>query len=126
LPCGQRGRQRDRGGVFDIGHTPILYAIIGLFNIEISDLSAFAGGSKSVWVEPRGHKIVGASLAAARRRANLSQQELARLLGKPQSFVSEYERGRRRVDIIEFLLIARTLGANPLDVFAEIMKSAAG
>jgi len=89
-------------------------------------MALVVGGSKSVWVEPRNHKIVGAVLAAARGRASLTQDELAGRLGKPQSFVSEYERGRRRIDILEFLLIARTLSANPLDVFAEIMKSAAG
>jgi transcriptional regulator with XRE-family HTH domain len=62
-------------------------------------------------------------LAAARQRVNLTQQELARRLGKPQSFISAYEGGLRRVDLIEFLLIARTLGADPVDIFAEIVRS---
>jgi hypothetical protein len=32
----------------------------------------------------------------------------------------------RRVDVIEFLLIARTLGADPVEIFAEIARSVAG
>jgi transcriptional regulator with XRE-family HTH domain len=77
-----------------------------------------------VWVQPEQYKIVGACLAAARRRANVTQDELAAWLGKPQSFVSEYERGQRRVDVVELLVISRALGVAPLDLFAEIAKSA--
>jgi DNA-binding transcriptional regulator YiaG len=69
------------------------------------------------------HFHVGAALAGARQRANMTQVELARRLGKPQSFVSAFEVGKRRVDVIEFLLIARTLGADPIDIFAEIVSS---
>jgi transcriptional regulator with XRE-family HTH domain len=80
----------------------------------------------AVWVQPAHHLVVGAALAAARQRANLTQVELAARLGKPQSFVSAFESGKRRVDVIEFLLIARTLGADPLAMFAEIEGSVAG
>ena len=75
------------------------------------------------WVQPEHHKVVGAALAAARRKANLTQSELAALLGKPQSVVSGYENGRRRVDLVEFLLIVRTLGADPVGIFSEIVGS---
>jgi transcriptional regulator with XRE-family HTH domain len=77
-----------------------------------------------LWVEAEHHKIVGACLAAARRRANVTQQELAARLDKPQSFVSEYERGQRRVDVVELLVISRVLGVDPLDIFVEIAKAA--
>jgi transcriptional regulator with XRE-family HTH domain len=73
------------------------------------------------WVQREHYQVVGAALEAARQRANMTQVELARRLGKPQSFVSAYEVGKRRVDVIEFLLIARTLGADLLDIFAEIV-----
>jgi hypothetical protein len=79
-----------------------------------------------LWIEPEQYKAVGACLAAARRDANITQQELAARLGKPQSFVSEYERGQRRVDVVEFLVIVRALGADPLEVFAEIVGSSPG
>jgi transcriptional regulator with XRE-family HTH domain len=75
------------------------------------------------WVQPEHYQIVGATLTAARLRANMTQVELARRLGKPQSVVSEYENGRRRVDLIEFLLIVRALGADPVEIFGEIVRS---
>jgi transcriptional regulator with XRE-family HTH domain len=75
------------------------------------------------WVQPEHYLIVGAALAGARLRANMTQVELAALLGKPQSVVSAYEAGKRRLDVVEFLLIVRTLGADPVEVFSEIARS---
>jgi transcriptional regulator with XRE-family HTH domain len=77
-----------------------------------------------LWVQAEHHKIVGACLAAARRRANVTQQQLAARLDKPQSFVSEYERGQRRVDVVELLVISRALSVDPLALFTEIARSA--
>jgi transcriptional regulator with XRE-family HTH domain len=79
--------------------------------------------ARRVWVQPKEHKIVGACLADARRQAKLSQQELARRLGKPQSFISDYERGQRRIDLMEFLAIARELNADPQKVFMAIVRA---
>jgi DNA-binding transcriptional regulator YiaG len=75
------------------------------------------------WLQAEHHQMVGAALAVARRRANLTQVELARRLGKPQSVMSAYEAGKRRVDVVELLLIVRSLGADPVDIFADIAKS---
>lgn len=50
------------------------------------------------------------ALADARRRAGLSQYDLADRLRVDQSFVSKYETGRRRLDVIEFLQIVRAIG----------------
>ena len=79
-----------------------------------------------MWVQHEQYKIAGACLAAARRRANVTQQELAARLGKPQSFVSEYERGQRRVDVVELLFISRALGIDPLELFTEIARATTG
>jgi transcriptional regulator with XRE-family HTH domain len=54
-----------------------------------------------VRIEPEQYRLVGARLAAARRRANLTQTEAAERLGRNQTFVSEIERGLRRVDVLE-------------------------
>lgn len=48
-------------------------------------------------------------LLAAREKAGLTQQQLADRLGKPQSFISKYEGGERRIDVIEFIAIADAL-----------------
>jgi transcriptional regulator with XRE-family HTH domain len=54
-------------------------------------------------------------LISARKEADVTQQELAQRLGKPQSFVSKYENRERRIDFVEFLHIARALGIHPSD-----------
>jgi transcriptional regulator with XRE-family HTH domain len=61
-------------------------------------------------------------MIAARKKAGLTQQELARRLRKPQSFVAKYEGGERRIDVIEFLGITAAIGADP----ARILKALSG
>ena len=79
-----------------------------------------------MWVQPREHKLVGAVLAEARERAGLTQVQLAKLLRKPQSFVSSYERGQRRIDVLEMLRIVEALKGDPKGVFADILRKRAG
>jgi transcriptional regulator with XRE-family HTH domain len=45
-------------------------------------------------------------LKTARKGAGLTQSEVARRLGKPQSFVAKCESGERRVDVIELTTLA--------------------
>lgn len=59
-------------------------------------------------------------LADYRQQHGLTQTELAEKLGKPQSFVSKYERGERRLDLIEFLQITHALGADPCAIIRQI------
>ncbi len=62
-------------------------------------------------------------MVAARKQANLTQQRLAELLNKPQSYVSKYERKERRLDVIEFLIIAKVLEIDPCNVIKQIDRS---
>jgi transcriptional regulator with XRE-family HTH domain len=48
-------------------------------------------------------------LVAARKRSGMTQQDLAKKLGKPQSFVSKVENGERRLDVVEFVTITRVI-----------------
>jgi transcriptional regulator with XRE-family HTH domain len=73
-----------------------------------------------VWVQQKDYKVLGAALAAARDRAGLTQQQLARLLRKPQSFVSNYERGQRRIDVLELLRIMEALDGDPHRVLSDV------
>lgn len=77
-----------------------------------------------MWVGPGDHRIVGECLAGARKAARVSQDELAARLRKPQSFISSYERGQRRIDVMEFLIIAAALDADADKLFAGIAKDA--
>jgi transcriptional regulator with XRE-family HTH domain len=53
-------------------------------------------------------------LVEVRKGAGLTQAELAHRLKRPQSFVSKYERGERRLDIVEFRDVADALGIDPI------------
>jgi transcriptional regulator with XRE-family HTH domain len=75
-----------------------------------------------VWVRPSDYKVVGKCLATARQHAGITQQELSRKLRKPQSFISSYERGQRRVDIVELMLISEAIGADARKLFTDIVR----
>ena len=66
------------------------------------------------------HLRVRALLAAAREKAGLTQQQLADKLGRPQSFVAKYEGGERRIDVVEFLEIARALQLDAARAIREV------
>jgi transcriptional regulator with XRE-family HTH domain len=59
-------------------------------------------------------------MIGARKKAGLSQAALAARLGKPQSFVAKYEGGERRLDVIEFLLVARAIGVDPVKIVRDL------
>lgn len=69
--------------------------------------------TKSVYTHQ--YRRLRALLTEARKTAGLTQVELSVQLDRPQSFVSKVERGERRLDVIEFLEMARVLR---LDVVA--------
>ena len=54
-----------------------------------------------------------ALLVERRKTAGLTQEALAQRLSKPQSFVSKYETGERRLDVIEFIDVASAIGFDP-------------
>ncbi|VAW43327.1 hypothetical protein MNBD_CHLOROFLEXI01-1297 [hydrothermal vent metagenome] len=67
------------------------------------------------------YKLLRQILIESRQIAELTQTELAKILSKPQSFVSKYENGERRLDLIEFLDIALALGIEPINVLNRLM-----
>ena len=60
-------------------------------------------------------------LIEARRKAGLTQERPAKQLKRPQSFVAKYERGERRLDVIEFVAIAECLGADPAKLLRKLL-----
>ncbi|HWE45766.1 MAG TPA: helix-turn-helix transcriptional regulator [Caulobacteraceae bacterium] len=59
------------------------------------------------------------ALKAAREAAGMTQYELADALKVDQSFVSKYENGRRRLDVVEFMLIVRAIGCDYRKIFTK-------
>lgn len=68
------------------------------------------------------HKHLVDLLISARRRAGLTQTELATLVGKDQRFISLIERSQRRVDVLEFYALAKALGLDPVKLYTSLVK----
>ena len=64
-------------------------------------------------------------LKAARKRAGVSQVDLAERLGNTQTFVSKCERGERRIDSVELVEFAEALGVRPLGLLGEYLEQRA-
>lgn len=60
------------------------------------------------------------ALIEAREAADLNQTELGKALGRTQSFVSNYERGQRKLGVPEFIQIARALGVEPVEMLKRV------
>lgn len=63
-------------------------------------------------------------LVEKRNAAGLTQVALAKLLRRPQSFVSKYETGERRLDVIELIEVAEALGADPAAIVRTLRRVA--
>ncbi|AXA44195.1 Helix-turn-helix family protein (plasmid) [Rhizobium leguminosarum] len=68
------------------------------------------------------HRALIALLIEKREASGLTQTELADKLGEYQSFVARLESGQRRVDVIEFLELARILNFDPLDAVGRLAR----
>ncbi|OAV51500.1 transcriptional regulator [Rhizobium sp. WYCCWR10014] len=68
------------------------------------------------------HRALIALLVEKREASGLTQTELADKLGEYQSFVARLESGQRRVDVIEFLELARILNFDPLDALGRLVR----
>lgn len=67
------------------------------------------------------HQALRELLIAARRKAGLTQYEVAERLGRPQSFVAKVEGGERRLDVIEFIAVVKALGADPVKLMRKLI-----
>src|SRR6266446_2318317 len=65
-------------------------------------------------------------MVRARKAAGLTQHALALRLKKPQSFVAKYEGGERRLDVVEFIVIARSLDVDPLKLMTMLLSGGKG
>jgi transcriptional regulator with XRE-family HTH domain len=61
-------------------------------------------------VKERRRRVLLALLRQVRLDAGLRQTDVAKKLGKPQSFVSNYESGERRLDLLELQAVCEVVG----------------
>ncbi len=66
------------------------------------------------------YQFVIRALKEARIKQNITQEKLAQALNRPQSFIAKVESGERRLDVVEFVHIARLLSLNPETVIKKI------
>jgi len=57
-----------------------------------------------------------------RKKAGLTQEQLAKRLRRPQSFVAKYEGGERRIDVVEFLAVVGAMRADPLTILRALIQ----
>ena len=76
--------------------------------------------TKSIFTEE--YQIFLTHLIQARKEKNITQVDLANFLRKPQSYVSKYENGERRLDVIETFEILFALKIKPHQFFEKIEK----
>lgn len=68
------------------------------------------------------YRYLLALLRESREAAGITQAQLSKQLGKPQSYVSKYENGDRRLDVIEMVEVCRQINADPHQIIEAIVK----
>ena len=63
------------------------------------------------------YEVLVSLLVSARRQAGLSQRGLAARIGRSQSHINMIEKRQRRIEVREFYLLCKALGADPAVVF---------
>ena len=66
------------------------------------------------------YELFQKALVAARLEKGLTQSDVAGRLGKPQSFVSKYETGERRLDVVEFLEVCDALAVTHQSILRQV------
>ena len=61
-------------------------------------------------------------LVQTRNQVGLSQTALAKRLGRPQSYVSKFERGERRLDVVEFFEVVDALKVDGFKLLKTLLS----
>jgi ribosome-binding protein aMBF1 (putative translation factor) len=73
-------------------------------------------------VHSKEQKVFCDLMIEARKAADLTQEKLAKRLKRPQSFIAKYEGGERRLDVVEFVAVAKAIGADPMVILRDLMR----
>jgi len=74
-------------------------------------------------VHTKRYRALLAVLVDARKAKGFSQAELAEMLGRVQTFVSKYERGERRLDLVEFIDVADALEIDVVKIIRNLKST---
>jgi transcriptional regulator with XRE-family HTH domain len=67
------------------------------------------------------HASLASFLIEKRKKAGMTQVQLAKRLGRYQSFVANIETGQRKVDVVELLAFAETIGFDPKEAIRRLL-----
>jgi len=68
------------------------------------------------------HKALITAIVDARNGTGLSQREFAKKLKRTNNFVWRIEAGERKVDVLEFIEIAKAAGLEPDELIRRVMR----
>jgi len=71
----------------------------------------------------RENDVLLALLVSTREKAGMTQRDLAEVLKRPRSFIGRIEAGERRLDVVEFVAVARALKVDPIDLFTRFVRA---
>lgn len=66
------------------------------------------------------YQMVIRALRDARVAGHITQEELGKALGRPQSFIAKVENGERRLDIVEFVHLCRLVSIDPVSIINKL------
>jgi transcriptional regulator with XRE-family HTH domain len=71
---------------------------------------------------PARQRAIVAALRKARDAAGLSQRQLSEKLREPPNWIQRIESLERRVDVAEFIAIAKAVGADAVELFQDALQ----
>lgn len=69
------------------------------------------------------HQLLVKLLTSERKKRDLSQVAVAQELHRNQNWISRLEQGERRVDVCEFLILARVIGFDPVAILRQLIEA---
>lgn len=69
------------------------------------------------------NQVIVDVLRRTREQAGLTQEDLASRIERDQSHVSLIEGSQRRLDLVEFIRIAKALDREPVELFRELVRA---
>jgi ribosome-binding protein aMBF1 (putative translation factor) len=69
------------------------------------------------------HKLVGTLIRRERRQRDLSQEAVADKLKQHRTWLLRIEKGERRIDVVEYLQLARVIGFDPCELLRRMVHN---
>lgn len=78
------------------------------------------GKGPGAWQSSAAYSTILRTIVEARKAAGMTQRDVAATLGKPPSWIARIESRERRMDLLEFIAIARDLNVRETDLLREV------